>query len=321
MCADFDFSFLLSHKIPMNSLQNILMLFTVVFIVNLLGCEEHTPPKISVPSTQQTEMPQVNKASIEEFRRLMLTEQYNVILERWDEFEKLIEEDEEVSQESRLVLCHGDFTYLCLMLGLNEKALSYSDEIVQKVQEQNSGYRWAHSALRNSILARLDRLDEIVQECQIVLNEQEAPLDARLHATHTLCLLYTMKGAPTIAASYVEATKSLIELLSTALDNDMTSGPMSKSDLFKLRDYFLLLVQLHEYYLSHLRDTHEYRFIKRKPKPAIRDPDDPEGKQISYEVQFYPPELVSKKDGTPFTYEDMVKEREKLGQTSSEDKE
>ena len=194
------------------------------------------------------------------------------------------------------------YTYLYVALGRDEEALQKILEIDLPV-DANPLAALMEVYTKTTVLARLNLVDEVIDEYHTFLNGQDTgpALKADFHALYAevLCELICAQ----VVKGDFESVQSNIDELRYFV-----------RDWWKHREFYefrLLHSKYNEfityvgYYINNLSETHIACFIHEELKPPMRSPEEPD--KVEFGLPRTGLDFVSKTDGSSFTLDDLRK--------------
>jgi tetratricopeptide (TPR) repeat protein len=219
-----------------------------------------------------------------EYKKLFLTGDYEKAIILLPELEK--EFLENYDKETTFDILHDISVFPYVMLENDEEALKKSTEIIRKYSEGNLPFFVFVG--RISILSRLNLVDEIIAECQ-----KQLQITSNMTPSYLTVLLCLIDGY-SIKHEFEQAKYCLAK----------ANKYVNTNEIQNIRDRDITKLKILNFFLIHLCETYEYRFIKGDlPQHPIVDPED--RTKISFELPLRTA-IFSKADGSILTYGDLA---------------
>jgi hypothetical protein len=219
-----------------------------------------------------------------EHKKLFLRSDYEKAVALLPELEKELLEN--YNKETTFDILHSIGVFPYVMLENDEEALKKSNEIIRKYSEDNLPF--GVFAGRISILSRLNLVDEIIAECQ-----KQLRITNNMSPNYLTSLLYLIDGY-TVKHEFEQAKYYLTQ----------ANKYVNTNGIQNVRDRDITKWQVLNFFLIHLCETHECRFIKGDlPEHPIVNPED--RTKVSFELPIRTA-IFSKADGKILTYGDLA---------------
>jgi tetratricopeptide (TPR) repeat protein len=270
-----------------------------------ISCNDDYPSEINPTSEKnstnliiQSTMKKTELTSLEKFKKLLVEKKYGEALYLIDaaadeKAKQLNTNDVKLTFDTIRFQCASvAYVYIYLMLDCPQKALEKYEEMISTLSsDEIDSIRHAIFKKRILLLARLDRFDDYIDECNKLINRANPSTADYLYSYVFGTIGYIVKQDYETAEKYLSTAESKFRYVVPPPDPAYGEDNENAYNLFKQN------LRVCRYYLTHLKN--EYNF-----KPNIIVPDvteDPDEKGVLHMGAILDFKIISKKTGHALT--------------------